>query len=376
MARKTIDLDSVQPNGKRGETQRPAFTKINENFAEVYDGLDDVQNVIRETLDGATGLRISVGNRLINGAFRFWQRGLSRTVVSPLAVYVPDRFQIVCTGAGQIAASRQEFATPEFGVASYMNCDLSGSAASTEAFFTQPVEGVQTLAGSKVTLSMQTWARTPGKKIGVRFIQSFGTNGSTDVIIHAQAQEIGTAASLRSFTVDLPSITGKKVGPNSKLHVIVDLAAPAAYAGALTAQSGSFSFTCMQLQKGAVATEYEHRNDSEELLLCQRYYEKSYNVDVAPGTADGAGRDNQFYDRSVGVGSTSHIRCRVLKRATPAYTVYSDVTGAAGRIAGADGGVGTVTAIVNPGQSGAQVNYVSAAGTWGSSFHWTADAEI
>ena len=33
MTRKIIDLDTVQANGKRGETQRPAFTKINDNFA-------------------------------------------------------------------------------------------------------------------------------------------------------------------------------------------------------------------------------------------------------------------------------------------------------------------------------------------------------
>ncbi|MCQ9372344.1 hypothetical protein NQ024_14065, partial [Corynebacterium sp. 35RC1] len=83
-----------------------------------------------------------------------------------------------------------------------------------------------------------------------------------------------------------------------------------------------------------------------------------------------------FYDRSVGVGSTSHIRCRVPKRAIPAYTVYSDVNGQAGRISGASGGIGTVTSIVYAGQSGAQVNYQSAAGNWGSSFHWTADAEL
>ena len=45
MPRKIIDLDSVQPNGKRGETQRPAFTKINENFAEVYDALTEVAKI-------------------------------------------------------------------------------------------------------------------------------------------------------------------------------------------------------------------------------------------------------------------------------------------------------------------------------------------
>lgn len=274
MARRTIDLDTVQPNGKRGETQRPAFTKVNENFADLYTDLDELETTVQDLRRRQNGR-----NRLINGDFRFWQRGSSRTVVSPLAVYVPDRFQVVCTGAGQVAVSRRSFDAPAFGVTGFMNCDLTGSTAATEAFVTQPVEGVQTLAGSTVTLSMQAWAATPGCRIGVRFIQTFGTNGSPDVTVRAGVQEIGTAAALRYFTVELPSIAGKTVGANSKLHVIVDFATPGGYGGQLVGQSGSFSLTCMQLEKGATPTDYDMRDDATELMLCQRYYEKSFPLE-------------------------------------------------------------------------------------------------
>jgi hypothetical protein len=110
---------------------------------------------------------------------------------------------------------------------------------------------------------------------------------------------------------------------------VVDLCADA-YGGVISGQSGEFGLAMMQLERGDRATAFDLRPLAHELQLCQRYYEKSYNLDVPPGTADGIGRDNQFYDRSVGVGSTSHIRCRVPKRAIPAYTVYSDVNGQAG----------------------------------------------
>ena len=81
MSRRIIDLDSIQPNGKRGETQRPAFTKINENFAEVYDALAAVEK-LPETVDHAISGRLPGRNLFINGGLQFWQRRTSGRVGS------------------------------------------------------------------------------------------------------------------------------------------------------------------------------------------------------------------------------------------------------------------------------------------------------
>ncbi len=62
-----IDLDTIQPNGKRGETQRPAFTKINQNFQDVALALEGIPGAIADSVSGK--------NRLINGNFELWQRG-------------------------------------------------------------------------------------------------------------------------------------------------------------------------------------------------------------------------------------------------------------------------------------------------------------
>ncbi len=78
MARKIIDLDSVQPNGKRGETQRPAFTKINENFAEVYDALTDVAK-IPETVGNASH-RARSGKE---SAYQWWPSVLATPDLRP-----------------------------------------------------------------------------------------------------------------------------------------------------------------------------------------------------------------------------------------------------------------------------------------------------
>ena len=47
--------------------------------------------------------------------------------------------------------------------------------------------------------------------------------------------------------------------------------------------SRTFFLTGVQMEIGATATDFEHRTFGTELALCQRYYEKSYDYDVAVG---------------------------------------------------------------------------------------------
>ncbi|WP_369039991.1 hypothetical protein [Stenotrophomonas maltophilia] len=383
MTRKIIDLDSVQPNGMRGETQRPAFTKINENFAEVYGALDGVASIDRrvQSLESALQSTVPGRNRLINGNFDFWQRATTGTTRGG-EIYVADRWTVAALGCTHTANRGANL--PAGGAAPesrrFLNSVVSATTAGSSAYVAQKIEDVTTLSDGEVTVSGFAYGPV-GKRIGLRLIQYFGTGGSPSPAVSVELGTVAvTATSWTYFQLSarLPSVKGKSLGSNANsdfLWLVVDLCADA-YGGAIAGQSGEFGIAMMQLERGSRATAFDLRPLAHELQLCQRYYEKSYNLDVVPGTADGLGRDNQFYDRSVGVGSTSHIRCRVPKRAVAAYTVYSDVSGEAGRVSGASGGIGTVTSIVYAGQCGAQVNYQSAAGNWGSSFHWTADAEL
>ncbi|SLM25936.1 carbohydrate binding domain-containing protein [Stenotrophomonas indicatrix] len=384
MARKIIDLDSLQPNGKRGETQRPAFTKINDNFAEVYSGLKDAQEAVTAipaALDAALAGRSLARNFLVNGDFRFWQRGwgLAQGTGSN---YLADRWKRD-NGNGTLSMARFPLEPGQTAVPGnprwYMNVNVGASSArNSYQRVSQLIEDVTLLSGRKLTLSFYAKA-APGSKIAVEIEQDFRGQDSSTQMFAGIATLTGTW-SRYTMTFDVPSVSGKNTnGAGHCTWVSLWMSTGPDFSNrvpGLGHQTGNFDIAMVQLEDGAAATDFERRPDALELLLCQRYFEKSYNIDVPPGTADGAGRDNQFYDRSVGVGSTSHIRCRVLKRATPAYTVYNDTTGAVSQVSGASGGAGTVTSIVNPGQSGAQVNYVSAPGNWGSSFHWTADAEL
>jgi hypothetical protein len=50
-----------------------------------------------------------------------------------------------------------------------------------------------------------------------------------------------------------------------------------------------FDITGIQLELGSVPTSFEVRPFSVELQMCQRYYEKTYSMNVAPGTNSSSG---------------------------------------------------------------------------------------
>ncbi|MEN5288518.1 hypothetical protein ABE494_21530 [Stenotrophomonas lactitubi] len=136
-----------------------------------------------------------------------------------------------------------------------------------------------------------------------------------------------------------------------------------------------------QLERGSAATPFDVRWYALELLLCQRYYEKSYNDTVKPGTA-GAG-DGRCTVLVTGLPATAHIwgqsvDFRVSKRANPSITTYSHATGAVGMARDSSVNGDVPTAISAPGQAGF-LWYASAAGSPASvnlECHWVADAEL
>lgn len=95
---------------------------------------------------------------------------------------------------------------------------------------------------------------------------------------------------------------------------------------------GDFLITGVQLEVGTVATEFEYRTFGEELVLCQRYFEKSYRYQDAPGTVtvDGALQDEEF-----AIGNTAHLTSpctyKVTKRDNPMVVALSPDTGVVGK---------------------------------------------
>lgn len=384
MARKIIDLDSVQPNGKRGETQRPAFTKINENFAEVYDALVDVAK-IPETVDDAITERVPGRNLLINGGLQFWQRRNSGRVGSGAGTlgaetFFADRFSNSALNCSQdiqrVVYDGQQIGYPD-DTRSILVCTVSGAIASSGSWMGQRIEGVRS-AGGAITISVWANGDVAGRKVGVRVIQDFGTGGSpaAQTSTEAGVLTLTTGATRQSLTVTLPSTKGKRLGSNGNDHIYVvfDLCA-GGYGGALAGQNGSFGFTQFQVESGRAATRFDWRPPGVELGLCQRYYEKSYNLEIQPNTPHNEGRE-AFSLNTQGTAHYQSVRFQVSKRAHPYVMIISaDTTQQDGHIA--EDNVSRVPCLVNyASPSGYEVSWTNNPGRWGGWWHWWADAEL
>jgi hypothetical protein len=96
----------------------------------------------------------------------------------------------------------------------------------------------------------------------------------------------------------------------------------------------TFSITGVQMELGATATAFEHRTYGEELALCQRYYQKTYNSDVNPGTVTNVGSQITRAHASSNVYYVELQRnTKVTMRTTPTVTPYS-TNGASGKVKG------------------------------------------
>jgi len=137
--------------------------------------------------------------------------------------------------------------------------------------------------------------------------------------------------------------------------------------------------TGVQLEVGSVATPFEFEPFETTLRKCQRYYEKSYNVDVAPGTNTATGAF--FVTASTHVDSTIGymIQFKVTKRVVPDMLGWTD-SGTANTFSWSRSGTsGTGGAAFYSTGTSAVDAYVGASVPWVVATirgHWTASAEL
>ena len=154
---------------------------------------------------------------------------------------------------------------------------------------------------------------------------------------------------------------------------------------ALDTLNDAVQITGVQLEVGSTATPFEYKGIGQEIADCRRYYEKSYNIGPAPGTAN---QEKGVQSIFTSDGMTNGVSTRfggthysVEKRGNPTVTIYSR-EGTSGAISNAslttlaaDSGIATWI-----GSSGfiMQMNAASSISpaNGGYVWHWVADAEL
>jgi hypothetical protein len=310
-------------------------------------GTDDARIVTPKKLYTTPGVYRK--NLIINGDMMVWQRGTSgftaegftadrwgwiqgsdATVSFSRSTDVPSDAQ----GGGRFSASLKMDVT---------GADTSIGAAQFLAIRTK-LEGydIRTLVGQNATLSFWVKAVKPGTYCVV-FL-----SGGTDRMYPVE-YTINSANTWEKKTITVPMTdcaNGTWDFTNGVgLQIRWVIAAGSTYnngtnetwgttglygtpnqVNGLDSTNNDFYLTGVQLEKGSVATPFEHRPYAEELALCQRYYEKSYLHSVVPGTVTPTGRI--FWTSTIANDYLTHT-FKTRKRAdAPSMTIHSPTSGA------------------------------------------------
>lgn len=327
-----------------------------------------------------------VGNNLIiNGDMNIAQRGTSFST-SLSSAYTLDRWQYRKTVGSTMALSiSKDSDAPTFAQSGqYFSSSLrmnltipQDSLSAGHAFLIeQKIEGYNFAKIAFKAFTLSFWVKST--TIGIRTI-SFRNSLSdrsyvSEYTINAantwERKVITVSASPSSGTWDYGTGVGLVVtfslACGSTFQTTKDTWQTGNFFGTAAAGNGvatgstDFRITGVMLNEGVEALPFSLAggNLTGELQLCQRYYEKSYNIEINPGASTTVGA-NAFSGNSVNniISTIGMVR----KRGIPVVVTYQT---------GGTSGYGTTSNI------GERSFSWSLTGATSTSVHWTADAEL
>ena len=363
--------------------------------------------VVSGTISGGAGMG-SFRNRIINGDMRIDQRNAGASFIvtaGATSTYTLDRwfgwpilgskFSVQQTSVVPIGQTFKN---------SVLVTSLSGTAALSGYYygFGQYIEGYNiadlnwgTSYGTPVTVSF--WVRS--SIAGSYCLQLEGGAGYTpSYIIQYTVSAADTWQQIVStippppngYTSNFPSTTAAGLrlwwdlgsgdgtyGGAAGVWVAADKLRVPGTTSLLATYGATMYLTGVQLEKGTVATPFEFRPYATELALCQRYYQKSYNIASVPGTnVSGTG------GIAVAAVTTTELpgsRFTLPMRSNPVVVMYNPysttTTGVIGVLSsGADTAAATAGTI---GEMGFRlINSTGLTTGLGYQYHYTANAEF
>ena len=316
-------------------------------------------------------------NYIINGAMQIAQRGTSSTSNGFGSL---DRWYNNLSG-GSSTFSQETNSNPSEtgGIQKYARLNVSSSSDYTG--IRQRIEDVTSVPAGTVTLSFYAKGTAPAGGLYVYTTQDFGTSGSSDVDGTPVLITSSLTSSWVRYTaqISVGSVDGKTIGLESFFQLTLSQGSNS------SSTAYDLNITGVQLEAGNTATSFEHRSLGDELARCQRYYCKSYNYDVAPGTNTMVG---SIWGRNYSTESRSANAVNVkfpvtMRRPIPAVTFRGVHSGTAGKwTTGSSNPTNSntdfdVNSIYDLGSNG--FNSISSANVSAEDFfggHFEADAEI
>ena len=338
-----------------------------------------------------------MSNLVINGDFNIWQRGTSFAAIAN-GTYTADRFSYHKVGDMVHTVSRntdvptQAQSGHKSSYSLKVDCTTidAAIAAGDYCFISHKIEGygMQAVMGKWATISFWVKATKTGtycfamrnsagdktwiseytvsssdtwekKTITVNFSDSTGTWLYTNGVGLICSWALATGSTFQS-TADSWLATNDWATSNQ--------------VNATDSTDNNFFLSQVKFEIGNIATPFVPRHFGEELALCQRYFESSYNQGVPPGTATA---DAQRLKWASYVSIYIRSKFSSEKRAVGTGYVYSPVSGTVGTFydwsATADDNTDVTVAVST---SGIECKNSSVTDNHLYGVHWAVDAEL
>jgi hypothetical protein len=338
-------------------------------------------------------------NKLLNPQFTFFQRANTSGYVTSLNAYVADKWkcQTLNSNVNFTVAPASNFVGQQItGLGSaYLNV-ISNTASNSTCYtcVTQFIEDITLLAGKTCTFTFYGYDNQPTPPpVLVEFGQYVAPGASANGTAWYNAGAFTQNVAISNVFTTM-SVTGTFPTVNANSYVSANVSQTSSYvtiwidagsskanntglSGGITPSNRRFNLAWTQLEVGTVSTALEIRPLAVELSMLQRYYEKSYEPTIVPGTGNTTGYVQYTLSPLVSnvYSTTIPIQFKTTKRIIPTLTTYGYASGASGKVQinGVDvtptTGVGTSDCIVGATQNAASV-------TINAVFQWTADADF
>jgi hypothetical protein len=347
-------------------------------------------------------------NRIINGAMTIDQRNAGASVTNGGFTYYVDRWVGNSSQSSKYTAQQNGGSvTPPAGFTNYLGITSTSAytVGSSETFgIQQRIEGLNcadlgwgTANAQTVTLSFWVRSSITGTQSGSFYNSDFSRGYAfTFTVNSANTWEQKTVTVTGDTSGTWLTTNGVGIIVNFNLGSGSTLSRTAGSWGAgCTAATGAvsvvgtngatFYITGVQLEKGSTATSFDYRPYGTELALCQRYYEKSFNITTAPTSANAATVPPGLFTTSGSAGglTTNYldgaVQFTVSKRGNPTVTFF-DAAGNSGKCERINPGIlATANQPIGASQIGnASFQVASTSGTNAGrlSFYWMADSEL
>jgi hypothetical protein len=357
------------------------------------------------SLQGAAASPFGLKNRIINGDMRIDQRnaGASVTVNSASNFFSCDRFACSGTSSAGVYTIQQVSDAPTGFTNSLKITTTTASASigsSADYLVGQKIEGFNfadmqwgTANAQTVTLSFRVKSSLTGTFSGVLANDAWNRSYVFSYVINAantwETKTITIAGDTTGTWVGATNGTGLRIffsmGSGSSYVTTANTWTSGTYetiSGAtnvISTLSATWQITGVQLEVGSTATPFERRQYGQELVSCQRYYSKSYDVNVAPGSNNSNGLVVVGGSSNTGNNQQVDIRFKVSMRTSPTVTGYYSTGTINTWDYGRNGAAGNTTPTFDLiGENGCRV-YASVGAAWVVSNlggHYTASAEL